>query len=153
MERKLIVKGRTGRFDVPSFILSENDDLQISVEIENEIRVGRYRLVVKHGTGKKMFVLSSGKEIELHSEWLKQSAENVEFSLVLLNATETAVIKDDYQIEPLKIETVGGNFVFSSVLQEIITRQEEQEKRLAEMQEKLQQFEESGVPLIAENNE
>ena len=71
---------------------------------------------------------------------------------MLLNENETAVIKDDYQIEPLKLETVNGNFTFTAVLQDLVSRQEEQDKRLLCLEERLKQFEDEGVPLFAKND-
>lgn len=157
MERILTIKGRTGLFDSPSFILSENESLQIKFDLKDEIRVGRFRVVVKHGEQKLVFTLSKTEPIILPAEFLKQSKENVEFSLVFLNATATAVLKDDYNIEPLKVETVEGNFAFTAQLQAYEQRQEAFEERLNGFMEqleafkgKLNEFEDSGVPLLFE---
>ena len=121
MKRTLTFKGREGRFDEPSFILAENDDLEIQVLFPDEIRVGRYRLVAKHGTNEKTFVLGDDKEIVLPAKWLKLGEdENVEFALVLLNVAETAVIKDDYMVEPLKVQHVDGVFVYTPIIQTIL---------------------------------
>lgn len=153
MTRILTIDGRTGLFDSPSFLLSENESLKIKLHFKDEIRTGRFRLVVKQGELKKTFSLSKNEEIELSPAWLTKNGENLEFSLVFLNATETAVIKDDYQIEPLKLETVNGNFVFSALVQNIIAEQKRQAEILSEMQEKLNQYEDEGVPVVLEKIE
>ena len=153
MTRILTIDGRTGLFDFPSFLLSENESLKIKLRFKDEIRTGRFRLVVKQGEFKKTFSLSKNEEIELSPAWLTKGGENLEFSLVFCNATETAVIKDDYQIEPLKLETVNGNFVFSALVQEIIAEQKRQAEILSEMQEKLNQYEDEGVPVVLEQIE
>lgn len=150
MTRVLTIKGRTGFFDNPSFLLSENESLKIKVVIKDEIRVGCFRFCVRHGTHEKVYSLKNEEEIELHPIWLKQSAENLEFSLVFLNATETEILKNDYQIEPLKLENIHGNYVYTSILQEIIQKQKDLEERLFNAEEKLNSFEDNGVPLVFE---
>lgn len=150
MTRILKIKGREGLFDTPSFLLAENENLKIKCDLSDEIRVGRFRLVVRHGEWRKVFSLAKSDTIELSSDWLKQSAENLNFSLVFLNATESAVIKDDYQIEPLKIETLDGNFTFTATVQEILSRLDAQDGRMAGLEEKLKEYEDNGVPLVAE---
>ena len=158
MTRILKMKGRTGLFDTPSFIVTENESLKIKLVFEDEMRIGRIRLIVRHGARKKTFTLFKNEEIELPSEWLKESGENLDFSLALLDATESAVIKDDYQIEPLKIERIGGNFEFVAIVQALVAKQAEQDARMDELEKRISEFEESGVPLacseeIAEEND
>ena len=151
MIRTITIKGRTGLFDVPSFLLSENDDLKIKFDFKDELRVGRFRVVVRHGEEKQVFTLAKTEPIELRAEWLKNSPENVEFSLVLLNATETAVIKDDYQIEPLKLETVDGNFTFSGLVQKLVERQDAQERALSLLAKRVEEYETNGIELAFED--
>lgn len=153
MIRTVTIEGRTGLFSVPSFFISDNESLEIKFEFKDEIRRGRYRVVVRHGTLKKTFSFARTDTIELSADWLKKNAENVEFSLVMLNATETEVIKDDYQVEPLKLETLDGNFVFTAVVQSILDKQREMDEKLNEIISKLIDFEENGVPLVLEENE
>ena len=153
MTRRLTIKGRTGLFNIPSFLLSENDDLTIHIEMQGEVRVGKYRIVVKQGKKKKVFTLKQNNEITLSAEWLnlEDSTENLEFSLVLLDLDETKVIKDDYNIEPLKVERISGNFAFTAKVQAFEERQAAFEKMLAEFGERISKFEDEGVSLIALN--
>ena len=116
MIRVLNIKGREGRFDEPSFIISENEHLIIKVVIADERRTNRFRLVVKHGNLKKTVTLAKNESVEFSPEWLKANAENLDFSLMYLNSSESAVIKDDYHIEPLKLQTIEGNFIFACKL-------------------------------------
>ncbi len=159
MERKITIKGRTGLFDVPSFPLSENEGLKVVFEFPEEIRVGRYRVVTVHGTApKKTFVLSSDKHIELSADWLNEGGtENIEFSLELLNANGTAVIKNDYCIEPLMVSRADGAFTFSAAVQKLQDRIERLEKALAEEKavketilKKLEDFADNGAELFPE---
>lgn len=150
MERKITIKGRTGIFDFPSFLLSENESLKIKLDLTDEFRVGRFRFVVRHGEQKKTFTLAKDEPIELLPEWLKQSGENLEFSLVFLNETATAVLKDDYEIEPLKMETIDGNFAFTAQVQEFIAKQKQQDERLAALEKRVEEYETNGVELVPE---
>lgn len=152
MTRTLKLKGRTGLFDVPSFIVTENEVLKIRIQ-SDEPRKGRFRLTIRHGNLKRTYTLSKGETIELSPEWLKENAENLDFSLAFLDPAETYVVKDDYQIEPLKMETLDGNFTFTAQVQEILRRQDEQEEMIHIIKEKLEDYEENGVPLILEKNE
>lgn len=150
MTRVLKIKGRTGLFDTPSFLVSENEELNIKVEIVGEIRIGKYRLSVKHGKEQKQFSLSKSDKITLTPEFLKNNAENLEFSLLFLNTTETEVIKNDYQIEPLKLENANGNFEFTAIMQEFERKQKELEQRLLVAEELIKSYENDGVPLTFE---
>jgi len=159
MERKITIKGRTGLFDVPSFSLSENEELKIVFEFPEEIRFGRYRVVTVHGTApKKTFVLSSDKHIELSADWLNEGGtENIEFSLELLNANGTVVIKNDYCIEPLIVSRADGDFTFSAAVQRLQDSIECLEKALAEEKavketilKKLEDFADNGAELFPE---
>lgn len=149
MERTLTIKDRTGLFDVPSFILSQNEILRINFVFKHEIRIGRYRVVVKLGHCKKTFTLAKTEPIELSYEDIKECKDNIEFSIVLLNNTATQVIKDDYNIEPLKIECVNGNFAFTAKVQALEAQMKSFENRLKVYEDKLNEFSTNGVSLVA----
>lgn len=153
MERKIIFKGREGRFDEPSFILSENDDLSISFAFPEEIRIGLYRVVVRHGDSpKKTFTLGKEKTVTISYNWLKQGGtENVEFSICLTNVSGTAIIKDDYIVEPLKIRNVEGNFAATAVIFEMEERQKNLEERLQMIEKRFSEYENGGAELQFES--
>jgi hypothetical protein len=146
MKRKITLKGRVGMFDVPTFSISDNDLLTIDVEIPKEIRLCKYRLCVRHGALKKIFTLYKGMSVALEPDWLKANQENLEFSLALLNDKDK-VVKDDYQIEPLKMETQEGNFIFSARVQALIDWQKQHERKLEELERRFSQYEHSGVTI------
>ena len=127
MTRTITVTGRTGRFDVPSFTLAENEALTVTFNIVNEIRAGRYYVVIRHGAApKKTFVLSADKSIELSAEWLNAGGtEPVEFALELRNPTGTLTIKNDYAIEPLIITAAAGEWTATAYLQKLEAELEE----------------------------
>lgn len=124
MERTITINGRAGLFDTPSFLLTENEDLTVKVEIKNEIKVGKYYLFAVHGTApKKAFLLSDNKAVTLPAEWIKQGGETpIEFSLELRNARGTSVIRSDYEIEPLAVTTLGGDWRATAVIQGLESR-------------------------------
>lgn len=146
MKRKITIKGRTGLFDIPSFVVVENDVLNIIVDIPDEIRVYKYRLVIRHGNLKKTFTLYKGMTAMLEPDWLNANNENLEFAFALLDDRDR-VIKDDYQIEPLKMETLEGDFKFSAQVQALMKWQEEHGKKLAELEARFSTYENSGVNL------
>lgn len=152
MIRVLNVKGREGRFDEPSFIISENENLIVKVVIMDERRVNRFRLVVKHGNLKKTVTLAKNESVEFSPDWLKENAENLDFSLMYLNPSESAVIKDDYHIEPLKLQTLEGNFIFSAIVQDFEKRLSEQERRFKNLEKRVQEYETNGVTLTPEED-
>ena len=153
MIRVLNIKGREGRFDEPSFIISENEHLIIKVVIADERRTNRFRLVVKHGNLKKTVTLAKNESVEFSPEWPKANAENLDFSLMYLNSSESAVIKDDYHIEPLKLQTIEGNFIFSAIVQDFEKRLLDQEQRFKNLEKRVYEYETNGVSLTPEEDE
>ena len=78
MKRTITLTGRTGRLDVPSFTLAENETLTVTFNIVNEIRVGRYIVVVRHGSAlKKTFALSSDNSIGGMADCRRDGARRV----------------------------------------------------------------------------
>jgi hypothetical protein len=149
MKRKITLKGRVGMFDIPTFSIADNDLLTIEVDIPKEIRLHKYRLIVKHGDLVRTLSLYKGMTAVLEPDWLLANNENVEFALALLNEKDR-VVKDDYQIEPLKMETNAGNFTFSAQVQKLISWQEEHGKKLAELESRFDEYENNGVNLTVE---
>lgn len=151
MKRKLIIKGRAGLFDIPSFIVAENDLLKIVVDMPNEVKAEKYRLIIRHGDLQKTYVMHKGMTVAIEPDWLKANAENIDFALAFLNERDE-VIKDDYQIEPLKMQTLGGNFQFSAQVQELMAWQEEHGERLKELEREFKIYKNNGVDLTVEQN-
>lgn len=159
MIRIIKVKGRTGRFDTPSFLWTENETLTLKFEIA-EARVGRYVAVVQCGTQKKTVYFSKNTTIDVLPEFIQKGEFNPVSVLLEFRTTQgdRVIISNDpakggFFIEPLYIERVEGNTTaiawltkIESELAELRTRQEETEK-------KLRQFEDEGVPIFSENEE
>lgn len=154
MTRTITVNGRTGRFDVPSFTLVENGALTVTFNIVNEIRAGRYYVVVRHGTApKKTFVLSADKSIELSAEWLNAGGtELVEFALELRNPAGTLTIKNDYMIEPLIVTAAAGKWTATAYLQKLEAELEELKRAVSSLSDGYETLQEtvSGLPAAIE---
>ena len=150
MIRTLTIKGRQGRFDEPTFILSENQSLKISVVAKDEPTLNKFKLTVRHGNMQKTFTLSKDMVAVLSPEWLYANTENLEFSLAFLDMKESIVLKDDYEIEPLKIQNIDGNFTFSAEVQRLIAWQEQHGKDLEELMTRFDRYESNGVNLETE---
>ena len=98
-----------------------------------------------------MFTLAKAEPIELTSEWLKINDENIEFSLVFLNKACTAVLKDDYLIEPLQMERIDGNFNFTAIVQNFEARLKALERLYPQLEKRVEEYETNGIELISED--
>ena len=109
MIRTITIRGRTGRYDVPSFVLTHNEPLKICFAAE-ELTSGIYRAIITHGNAPKINVsLAVEKSVTLSPEWLlKGNTEPVQVVLQLLDPAQSTVIKNDFYIEPLTVVSDGA---------------------------------------------
>lgn len=149
MNRKLTIKGTTGRYDVPSFVWSENENLSITFDI-HETRVGRFYAVIR--CGKRIMELSLAKyqTVEIPAEFIKAGEfEPLNISLEFLNASGNAVIvpsdpkRGGYFIEPLYFRRVEESTTAIAWLQNI-------ESKIAEINAKLEETNKSVAECKAE---
>mgnify|MGYP003288068931 CR=1 FL=1 len=150
MLRILKLKGRTGRFDVPSFPWTENEPLIVKFDV-NESRFGRYMLIVKCGNMQKTVMLNPKEmTVEIEPEFIKNGNYGpVYFLLEFRNPVGDKIIipndpkKNGFFIEPLYITRVEGNTTGFAWLTKI-------ETALAEIQETLKMHGETlnGVPAL-----
>lgn len=140
MHRTLKFTGRTGRWDVPSFLWTENEELTINIDVE-EYRQGKFVCVVKHGNAKMTVYLTKDKTITLTPDWLKENgAAPLEILLELRTLDMARVIipngkeKGGYFIEPLTIEYVDDTFTAIGWLTKIEKEQAAQRALLEELQ-------------------
>lgn len=133
MKRTITVIGRAGRLDVPSFPLSENEDLLVRFDIQNECKGARYYITVKHGAAKKQtFLLLQNKTLTLSAEWLRQGGtEPIEFSIEMKNYLGNVTIRNDYEIEPLVVVETDGAYYAKGAVQAL-------EARVAALEQALQ---------------
>lgn len=123
-ERKITFTGMTGRFDVPSFILTQNSDLRIKIDFSSlKNKSGLFSLFVIHGGAPKYTFAFTQKEpvITLSAEWLKSGGtEPVEFSMKQYNDTGTMLTCGGYVVEPLLVTEENGNFFITPFMQKLI---------------------------------
>lgn len=156
MKRIIKFTGRTGRFDVPSFLLTENEDLQLAFE-SSELRKGKHVVTVKHGKQTKTVYLTKDETIDLTAEWLKEGGEEpLEVFLEFRTLDGSRVIvpsgaeNGGYVIEPLQIERVDNSFTAIGWMSKIEEQISAVNDRLNGISARLAEFEDNGVPLFAE---
>lgn len=125
-QRTIVFTGMTGRLDVPSFVLSENSDLRIALDLSGlKNKSGLFRLFVRHGGAPVYTFAFTQKEpvATLPCEWLKQGGtEYLEFSLKQYNDIGTTLINGGYMIEPCIVTAEEGCFAVTSIIQELIDK-------------------------------
>ena len=159
MKITIKIQGRTGRFDTPSFLLTENESLTLCFDIK-ETRTGRYVVMVKHGEQKKTVYLTKDKMVDISAEWLnKGGAVPLEIFLELRDGTGTRPIipsaksktdKEGFFIEPLKIEEMPEGWSACGWLQSLERSFGELNEKLEGISERVKSFEDDGVPLTFE---
>lgn len=125
-QRTITFTGMTGRLDVPSFVLSENSDLRIALDLSGlKNKSGLFRLFVRHGGAPVYTFAFTQKEpvATLPCEWLKQGGtEYLEFSLKQYNDVGTILVNGGYMIEPCIVTAEEGCFAVTSIIQELLDK-------------------------------
>ena len=140
MIRNIHFTGRTGCFDVPSFLLTDNEDLTLVFNVQ-EYRQGKFVVVIKHGNARMTVHLTKEKRITLTADWLKENGavpleillelRTVDLSRVIIpNANE----KGGFFIGPLLIEKIDDSFTAVGWLQKIESGMAEQASKIKELQ-------------------
>lgn len=163
--------GRRGTYDLPTFLLTENEVLTLKF-MGLDVTLGRYVVTVRHGTQSKTYYLSTAMTVDIMPEWLAVNGEKpLEVFIELRDNTGTKTLiqsaKSTYDqmgfyIEPLKLEKVGKNFSMVAWLQRLESLINESnakidkqfavaEKELTDIKTKLAEYENNGVPLAFED--
>ena len=154
MNRKLTIKGTTGRYDVPSFVWTENENLSITFDIR-ETRAGRFYAVIRCGNRIKEISLAKYQTVEIPAEFIQKGGfEPLNISLEFRNASGTAVIvpsdpkRGGYFIEPLYFRRVEETTTAIAWLQDIESKIEQTNAKVVETNTLLQkqQGQLDGVP-------
>ena len=114
MLREINFNGRTGRFDVPSFLFTDNEELQIKVNAQVSIQ-GVYVATVKHGNFQRTVRLDEDKTLTIVPEWLKENGEQpIEMLLELWDTSMSRRIipsgNGGFVIEPLQVLKVDNEY-------------------------------------------
>jgi hypothetical protein len=157
MERIINIKGKIGRYDVPSFAYADNEPLILRLNI-HENRVGRYIVVVTCGTQKKTVYLGKDMTVEVLPEFI-QKGEFSPISVLLefRNSQGDKIIipndpaKGGFFVEPLHIEKVGESATAIGWMTKIENEMSALLRRCIMLEDKLSTFEDEGVPLLVED--
>lgn len=159
MIRVVKFNGRQGFFDLPSFLLSKNEDLTIKFIGLDKTR-GKYVLTIARDLLKETFFLSDNMTIDIPNRIIAFSPQKIEFYLELRDETGTNVLigsakhrydATSFYIEPLKVERVSNGWGLTGWLQNIELELQEIKTQLLQVQETLAKYEQKGIPLIFEN--
>lgn len=171
MVRTINFIGRQGRYDLPTFLLTDNDVLTLKLT-GLDPRLGRYVMTIRHGTDTKTVSLSSAMTLDLPTEWLAlNGTKPIEVFLELRDNAGTRVLipsaksptdQAGFYIEPLKLERVDESWSMVAWLQRIeseITAIKLNQsrtatatsKRIKDVEDKLAEYEDKGIPLTFED--
>lgn len=155
MKRTINFIGRRGTFDLPSFLITENEPLTLKLN-GLDSKLGKYVLTFKHGDEKGTVYLSNTMSVDVPIEYLKVNNEPIELFLelrdiagtkVLIHTAKTPTDCTGFYIEPLKLERVEEGWSLVAWLQEAETEMQKLGDELKCMKQKLLQFESNGIPL------
>ena len=132
MIRVIQFKGEEGRFDVPSFVLSENQNLILDIRPPLSFR-GKYYFLISHGGQKKRVVLTKDCKVELTAEWL--NAGGVEPIICQLEARDVSgiVLYKTYNVEPLNVSVSEVGIEYLGAVQAVEKENAELRKELGEL--------------------
>lgn len=154
MKRTINFRGRMGWYDIPSFLFTENETLEIVFNIQ-KYTLGRYIAILTCGKRKQAFSLNEDMTVTIPPEFIKRGDFNPLSILLELRTTalDKVIIPSDpaqggFQIEPLYIEKAEGNTTAIAWCQDLERRFTELEHRVQANEDKLNEFEDDGVPLI-----
>ena len=156
MIRTINIIERRGTYDLPVFLLTENEVLTLKFA-GLDPRLGRYVVTVQHGDERKTVYLTANLTVDITPEWLKgNGTKPLEVFLelrdnagtkILIPSAKSATDRNGYYIEPLKIEKVDKSFSMVGWLQKIEQKLNNVTDRVATVEETLADYEEHGVPL------
>lgn len=132
MDRKIIFKGREGRFDVPSFTLSDNENLRIEIGLPLA-RNAVYYFVARHGNELKRIALTGKPSVELTADWLNRGGTAPIVCELELRDRSGVVVYKKYNIEPLEIKGTDVGMEYFSAVQAV-------EKEIAELRKEFDEF-------------
>lgn len=157
MKRTINFRGRMGRYDIPSFLFTENETLEIEFNIQ-KYTLGKYIAIITCGKRKQAFSLGNDMTVTIPPEFIKRGDFNPLSILLELRTMpgDNIIIPSDpaqggFHIEPLYIEKAGMNTTAIAWCQALEQRFKEMESKLLCMENKIKEFEDKGVPLVFED--
>ena len=153
MKATININGLIGGWDLPSFKVSNNEDLTVAFKGLHMSQLYRYLATFKLGAAKSVITLDKDLTATLNSDFLNTQGDTLEVFLEARSAkTDRLLISDDpnkdgFFIEPLKILHFDDSLTAVGMVQEINQRYAAIEARIAAVENTLAEFKEGGVPL------
>lgn len=158
MERILTFKDRLGTWDIPAFAYTDNEPVEIFFNFETQ-EWGRYIATFVCGDEKYTATLPENCVVELPAWFVKKGGYNPIYVHLEVRSwqTDRIVIPDDltlggYAVEPLYVQTVEHNATAHAWFARIEGILTEYGNRLKAAEDKLAEYKEQGVPLVANEN-
>jgi hypothetical protein len=138
MKRILKFEGKTARWDVPSFLWTENEPLTIEFDIVEQ-RAGTHYASIRCGNRLNEVSLATSKMVEVPAQFIKDGDYSpLQISLEFRSDKGGAVIvpadpkRGGYFIEPLAIERVEESTTAIAMLQALEAQFKAKTEKLAE---------------------
>lgn len=158
MERIITIKGKVGLFDVPTYTYADNETLAIRFNTKKP-KDSRYVATASCGKQEKTVYLGEDMRMELPPQFIKDGEYNPIFITLELRDKQgnSVIISGDpanggFLIEPLQIERVGEYTTAQGWMDKIEETFADILGRLGTVEKKVANFEDEGVPLLAEEN-
>ena len=144
MKIKVDFNDKEGRFNIPSFILRDNEGLDIEFALpiaKNLVYIAN----ISNGKTNKRISLSTHLSVALTPEWLKECKDKLTIDLSLRDRSGLVVYKK-YNIEPLNIVQENADITATASIQDLEMRLQVAEMKIKAVEEFIR-----AVPMIIEN--
>ena len=151
MYRKIIFNGHEGRFDVPFFTLSENENLQIEIALQQP-QNGVYYFMARRGKVLKRVALTGILAVELSADWLNQGGVEPIICELELRDRSGVVVYKKYNVEPLELKESEAGPEYYAAVQAVERENAKLRKELGELKAELADVKKilSAIPVAIE---
>ena len=151
MKRKIIFNGSEGRFDVPFFTLSDNENLQIEIALQQP-QNGVYYFAARRGKVLKRVALTGILAVELSADWLNQGGVEPIICELELRDRSGVVVYKKYNVEPLELKESEAGTEYYAAVQAVERENAELRKELGELKAELADVKKilSAIPVAIE---
>lgn len=148
MTRYIAFQKDGGRYNVPQFVLANNEDLVIAIHVPNVKIDGVFYFCITHGKRTRAYSLNTCNVVNIPADWIALGEdEPILSTLELRNKTGETLLKT-FDVEPLIIKKhVNGNTEFFSAIQRIEQENAELRKLYDTLKKRVETYETSGIEL------
>ena len=158
MLRTITFQNSEGKYDVPSFLLTENEHLVMAIHLPPRKHGSNYFLNLEHGESKRTISLRDQATVVLDPEWLEQGGDKPLLASLELRNHNGNIVYKRYNIEPLTVTKTAVGTEYFSYVQAV-------EKKNAELQGevdklkllyealvlRVESYEQNGIELVFED--